>query len=110
MDALSGWGQYLKVSLPATAMICAELWAIHTLTFMAGALGVLEVASLTICISMLAILFSVAMGIQEAVCGLIGNCIGANNVPLAMRFFSLTLKVTVTLISVLALGTILARN
>ena len=27
-----------------------------------------------------------------------------------MRFFSLTLKVTVTLISVLALGTILARN
>lgn len=63
MDALSGWGQYLKVSLPATAMICAELWAIHAMTFMAGALGVLEVASLTICISILAILFSVAMGI-----------------------------------------------
>ena len=34
-----------------------------------------------------AILFMAPLGIQEATTGVIGNCIGANNVPLAKRFF-----------------------
>lgn len=25
-DTFSGWGTYLKVSLPSTALICAEMW------------------------------------------------------------------------------------
>lgn len=27
LEALQGWKQYLSVSLPATALICAEFWA-----------------------------------------------------------------------------------
>ena len=29
----------------------------------------------------------IPLGIQEAACAVVGNCIGANNVPLAKRFF-----------------------
>ena len=52
----------------------------------------------------------VPLGIQEAVCGLVGNCIGANNVPLAKRFFTLTMKVTIALILLIVITTILARR
>lgn len=37
-----GWGQYLKVSIPSTIMICAEMWGLNILTIIAGTLGVAE--------------------------------------------------------------------
>ena len=52
----------------------------------------------------------VPLGIQEAVCSLVGNCIGANNVPLAKRFFSFTMKVTIALILMIVITTVLARR
>ena len=36
----------------------------------------------------------VPLGIQEASCGIFGNCIGANNVILANRFFWLMTSIT----------------
>jgi len=62
-EAFRGWGEYLQVSLPATAMICAEWWAFEALTIMAGILGVTELASQTISLNMLALLFMVPLGI-----------------------------------------------
>lgn len=109
-EAFQGWGSYLMVSLPATVMICAEAWAFQGLTFLAGILGVLELASQTICINMITILFMVPVGIQEATSGLIGNCIGANNVKLAKRFFILILKITVPILIIMALLTIILRH
>ena len=44
-ETFRGWGEYLKISLPATVMICAEWWAFEILTVMAGMLGVLELSS-----------------------------------------------------------------
>ena len=38
--SFSGWGEYLKVSVPATVMICAEWWAFEILTVIAGLIGV----------------------------------------------------------------------
>ena len=61
---------------------------------MAGILGVLELASLTICMSIYLILFRVPLGITEATGALLGNSIGANNVRLAKRFALLIVKVS----------------
>lgn len=44
-EAFKGWGQYLKVSLPTTVMICSEWWAFEILTIIAGTLGVTQLAS-----------------------------------------------------------------
>ena len=44
-EVFRGWGEYLKVSIPAAVMICAEWWAFEALTVMAGFLGVLELAA-----------------------------------------------------------------
>ena len=53
-DAFKGWCEYLKISLPTTVMICAEYWAFEILTIFAGIIGVTELASMTLCISVYA--------------------------------------------------------
>lgn len=88
-ESLSGWCEYLKVSLPSTVMICAELWGFQVLTVIAGTIGVAEQASQAMITTIGAIIFMAPLGIQEATSGLIGNCIGANNVALGKRFFSM---------------------
>ena len=76
---------------------------------MAGILGVLQLASLTICLNMHALLFRVPLGITEATGALLGNSVGANNVPLAKRFASIIFRAAFTTILVLSSLVILGR-
>ena len=62
-EALRGWGQYLSISLPATAMICAEWWALEVLAILAGILGVVELASQTINFNVISLLFTTSLGV-----------------------------------------------
>ena len=48
MEAFCGWGEYLAISIPAAAMICAEQFAFEFITLLAGMLGVVELATMTI--------------------------------------------------------------
>jgi MATE family multidrug resistance protein len=41
-SSFSGWGEYLKISLPGTVMMCAEWWAFELLVLLSGILGVPE--------------------------------------------------------------------
>ena len=109
-EALRGWGEYLSISIPAAIMICAEYYAFEFITVAAGTLGVIELASITVVYSYSTLLFMIALGIQEGTCTLIGNCIGANNVPLAKRFYHLIAKITTVLVVLLSLVTLIARK
>ena len=62
MEVFHGWGDYLKVSCPATIMICAEWWACELLIVMAGFLGTLDTAALTVVVSMQFFCFTIAKG------------------------------------------------
>lgn len=62
-ESLEGWCQYLKISLPSTAMICAEWWAFEILTVIAGTIGVPEQAAQVMITSIGAVLFMVPLGI-----------------------------------------------
>ena len=109
-ESFKGWGEYLALSIPATVMICAGWWAFELITFMSGMLGVLELSSQTVAIQCMILLSLLHVSFQEVVCSLIGNCIGANNVPLAKRFFKLTLQVMIVLIAICMATTITARR
>ena len=100
----------MKISLPSTAMLCSEWWAFEVLTFMGGTLGVVELASLTICLNLHALLFRVPLGITEATSALIGNSIGANNVALAKRFAGLIFKFAALVVFTLGAVVVLARS
>ena len=62
-ETFRGWGEYLKVSLPSTAMICAEWWSFETLTVIAGILGVNQQASQVIIFSVSVIVYMAPLGI-----------------------------------------------
>ena len=44
-DSFKGWEEYLRLSIPATLMLCAEWWAFEILTILSGIIGVNEQAS-----------------------------------------------------------------
>ena len=52
----------------------------------------------------------IVLGIQEGTCTLIGNCIGANNVPLAKRFYSLIAKIVTVVVIFIFLITFFCRK
>ena len=94
----NGWSEYLRVSLPSTLIICSEWWAFELLTVISGLISIEAQAVQTLVTSGCAILFEIPLGYQEATCAIIGNCIGANNVPLAKKYMRLTTMVTITTI------------
>ena len=51
-----------------------------------------------------------ALGVQEGTCTLIGNCIGANNIPLAKRFYTLIAKIAAASTLTLSLLTFFCRR
>ena len=89
--------------MPSTIIICSEWWAFEVLTVISGIISIEAQAIQTIVTSGCAILFEVPLGYQEATCAVIGNCIGAGNVPLARRFMRLTTWVTLGTIFTLQL-------
>ena len=62
-SAFRNWGAYLKISIPATVMLCAEWWAFEVLMVLAGTLGVASLAAQTIIVSVTATMFMIPLGI-----------------------------------------------
>ena len=55
-------------------------------------------------------MFEIPLSYQEATAAIIGNCIGANNVPLAIRFYKLSSWITVITVVILQLVILFGRN
>ena len=100
-ESFQGLSEYLMLSISSSLMTMATLWSLHLITLMAGFLGVVEMASITAILSFRLTLFTFALSVGEGASTLIGNCIGANNVPLAKRFYymigAFTIGMTVTM-------------
>ena len=110
IETFRGWYEYLRIAINAMVMLCSEEWAFEINSILAGILGVVELAAMTVVCSFTSLLFMVALGIQESTCALIGNCIGANNVPLAKRFYNMISKFTITLVCILSFVTFLTSG
>ena len=63
-ESFRGWGEYLKVALPSTVMLCAEWWAFLLLTLISGTMGVPELASQTLISNLAGLLYQTPLGIQ----------------------------------------------
>ena len=90
-------------------MLCSEWWAFEVIIMMAGILGIVPLASLTICLNIQALCGRMPLGITEASGSLMGNSVGANNTRLAKRFASLIFKVAFMCILMLGLMVVLGR-
>ena len=73
-------------------------------------MGVAEQASMAIITSIGAAISMIPLGVQEATCGVIGNCIGANRVGLARRFYNLIFRMNALVIITISTVLILTRD
>ena len=62
-ETFRGWYDYLRISLPALCMICSEEWAFEINSILAGILGVVELAAMTVVCSFTSLLFMLALGV-----------------------------------------------
>lgn len=108
-ESLRGWGEYLKVAIPSAVILCSEWWAFEVLTIVAGLISVEAQAVQTTVTSVSALMSEIPLSYQEATAAIIGNCIGANNVPLAIRFYKLSSWITVITVVVLQLVILFGR-
>ena len=72
-SALKDWMPYIRISLPATFMLCSEVWTIEVLGVFAGWISMLDQATNAILITLFAIMFMIPFGAQSAACALIGE-------------------------------------
>eukprot|EP01100_Stratorugosa_tubuloviscum_P012327 TRINITY_DN580_c1_g3_i3.p1 TRINITY_DN580_c1_g3~~TRINITY_DN580_c1_g3_i3.p1 ORF type:complete len:562 (-),score=201.80 TRINITY_DN580_c1_g3_i3:1271-2956(-) len=84
-DAFKGWPEYLKLGLPGAAMICFEWWAFEILTFLAGKLGIEELAAHGILINTLSFCYMLPLGYHVTCVVRIGNLLGAGEADQAKR-------------------------
>jgi MATE family multidrug resistance protein len=66
----------LSLGIPSAMMLCLEWWAFEVMTLLAGYIGVDEMAAQVIIMNVLALVFMIAVGLQQAATCLIGQQIG----------------------------------
>jgi MATE family multidrug resistance protein len=94
MKAWSNWGEYVRLGMPGTVMLCSEWWAYEILTVFASLLGTADVAAQTIILQTASLAFMVPMGIGIATSSLVGNALGARFKQLAIQLGKLSLVAT----------------
>ncbi len=80
-----GLGQILRLGFPMGVQISVEAWAFSSAMFMAGWLGVVELASHQIVLNLAALSFMVPLGISIGAATRVGNAIGATDLAGARR-------------------------
>ena len=78
MDVFTGWGQYLKLSIPTILMLLPEWWAFEFLIIMAGYIGVKDQAVMVVSLNLLGLMWMFPLGFSEAAAAVVGNSMGEN--------------------------------
>ena len=110
IEALRGWGEYFAISIPATVMLISSWWAFEVFFLISGIMGPLEAASMTLITAYFPIPFMIMYGVCEGTITLLGNSIGANNIPLAKRFYYLIGKIVVVIVLTISVITMICRK
>jgi MATE family multidrug resistance protein len=84
-ECLSGWGEYLKLALPGSLMLCAEWWGFEITIIAVGWLGEVELAAHTIGFNTLGWCYMAPLGLGVAANTRVGNLLGAGKPSLAKR-------------------------
>ena len=109
-ESFRGWGEYLRVASPSMIISCSEWWAWEVTTLVAVLISVEAQAVQTTVTSVYALIYTIPASYQEATAAIIGNCIGANNVPLAERFYILSSLITAISVVFLQFVIFFGRN
>lgn len=78
-EAFNDLPNFFKLAIPSTIMICLEYWSFESLVILSGLLPnpKLETATLSICLTTVALLYMIPFGISAAVSTRVSNELGA---------------------------------
>eukprot|EP00347_Sterkiella_histriomuscorum_P024571 403330654 len=85
-DSFKGLGQYLMIAVPSMLMACLEWWTFEIQALFATFISVEAVGSQVIILNIMYIYFCFTIGLQVAGYSLIGQSVGAQNIPLAKQY------------------------
>ncbi|KAK3588460.1 hypothetical protein CHS0354_025117 [Potamilus streckersoni] len=82
-ECLEDWGQFFSLAVPGMAMRCLEWWSYEIFVFIAGLLGVIQLAGQTVAMVISYMAFMVPYGVSIAASVRVGNNLGANEPAMA---------------------------
>ncbi|CAG8728430.1 10805_t:CDS:2, partial [Dentiscutata heterogama] len=93
--AFHGWKPILELMIPGIFMVCAEWWALELISFLAGYLGELSLASQGIITSILSIIYPIPYGISIVASNRVGNLLGAGLLERAKMASKLSMQIAI---------------
>ena len=78
-ETLSGWGLFLRLAMPTTFLTCIEWWAFEIMVILAGLISVKHLAAMVVMMNINVAVYMIPLGVQYAVCGLVGKALGEDN-------------------------------
>ncbi|XP_052181223.1 protein DETOXIFICATION 40-like [Diospyros lotus] len=108
-EALTGLGEFVKLSASSAVMLCLETWYMQILVLIAGLLDNPEMAldSLSICMAINGLMFMVSVGFNAAASVRVGNELGGGN-PKSAAFSVLVVNLVSLAIAVAEAMVVLA--
>ncbi|PNT70757.1 hypothetical protein BRADI_2g17260v3 [Brachypodium distachyon] len=111
LDAFSGVGVFMRLALPSALMLCFEWWSFEVIILLSGLLPnpELQTSVLSICMTTVTLMYTIAYGLGAAASTRVANELGAGNpegARLAVRVIMLIAVTEAALIT----GTLLASQ
>ncbi|KAG6553961.1 hypothetical protein Mapa_004878 [Marchantia paleacea] len=93
-EALQDIGDFLKLAVPSTVMVCLEYWCFESIVLLSGLLPnpKLETSALAICLNTIALMYMVPFGLSAAVSTRVSNELGAGRPYAAKAAVKLTVS------------------
>lgn len=83
---LAAWRRFFEIGLPSVLATCAEWWAFEVQVVLAAGISPLALAVHGVCMNLVNLLFSVALGICVSASVIVGYSLGANRPRQARQF------------------------
>ncbi|KAK9118636.1 hypothetical protein Scep_016729 [Stephania cephalantha] len=111
-EAFTGMGQFFRLALPSTVMICLEWWSFELLVLLSGILPnpQLETSVLSICLTTIAFLYTIPFGIGAAASTRVSNELGAGKPQAARMAVCAAMAIAITEAAIVSAALFASRH
>ena len=85
------WGEYMRIGFYGALQECLIWWNLNICFMFSGYLGVTEIATQVIIMQIKNFTSMIPTGVSFAASGLVGNCIGMNQIPRAKKYANISI-------------------
>ncbi|KAF9625608.1 hypothetical protein IFM89_024381 [Coptis chinensis] len=111
-DVIKGIGEFWRLAVPSTIMICLEWWSFELLILLSGLLPnpQLETSVLSVCLTTISFLYTIPFGLGAAASTRVSNELGAGNAEDARVSVCVVMFIAVTEMIIVSVILFASRN